>query len=295
MLLRHGIELLHVPTSYTLPLLAPRLVVTVHDYTLRKFPEFLPNPIGRAYYRLMNAVAIRRARRIIAVSESTRSDILDFWPTAASKTRTVLNGVAALFAPVRDQSILAQVRRALALPERYILYVGTRKRHKNLPRLLEAYAGLTPEQRRRHPLVLVAPPDVRYPEVEATTRRTGITQDVLWRSDVPDQDLPAVYTLARFVVLPSLYEGFGLPVAEAMACGTPAIVARAGSLPEIGGDACLCVDPLDPANICRGLSRLLEDDALRAELAQRAQRRARAFSWDRAASEVTEIYREALA
>lgn len=293
-LVRNGIDLLHVPASFTFPLLTPRFVVTVHDLMLKRFPEFLPSLVGRAYYGVMTKIALRRARRVITVSAFTRADVLTFWPGVAAKTVTVWNGVSVLFQPVADPTTLAQVRSALALPDQYILYIGTCKRHKNLPRLLEAYSGLPREQRRRNPLLLVAKPDPRYPEIEATIRRTGLLDDVLWRTGIPDQDLPAVYTLAKFLVLPSLYEGFGLPLAEAMACGTPSLVALAGALPEVGGDACLYANPRDVEELRRGLARLLEDETLRADLAQRALCRAKEFSWSTAASRIAQLYLEAL-
>ena len=294
LLRRHGIRLLHVPTPTTLPLFGPRLVVTVHDLTLLRFPEFLPSRLGRIYSGLMTRTAIRRARRIIAVSEFTRRDLVAAWPAAESRTRTVLNGVSSRFQPVRDAAELRDVASRLALPARYALYVGTRKRHKNLPRLLAAYSRLSVAQRARCPLVLVAPADKRYPEVEDAIRQGAISADVHWRSAVRDQDLPALYTLARFVVLMSLYEGFGFPVAEAQACSTPALVAAAASLPEVAGKGGLQADPYDVSAIHAALARLIDDDALRATLADEAQRNATRFRWEASARSVAEIYREAL-
>jgi alpha-1,3-rhamnosyl/mannosyltransferase len=187
------------------------------------------------------------------------------------------------------------LRRALALPEQYALYVGTWKRHKNLPRLLHAYGALDRDLRRRVPLVLVARSDARYPEVEEAARAAGVFDEVLWRADVPEAQMPALYSMARCVVLPSLYEGFGLPVAEGLACGTPALVSRSGALPEVGGDACLTCDPYDPGSIAEGLARLLGDDSLHQDLTSQTLQRARAFSWESAAQRVAAVYREVLA
>jgi glycosyltransferase involved in cell wall biosynthesis len=291
---REGIDLLHAPASFTFPVLAPRLVVTVHDFVLRRYPEFLPSVAGRAYYRLMNHLGVRGAARIAAVSEFTRGELLAFWPEAAGKTRVVLNGVAASFRPVREARDLERVRDAYELPRSFVLYVGTRKKHKNLPRLLEAYARLPESLRRESPLVAIAGPDPRYPEVDAAVARHGLTEVVRWRARVDERDLPAVYSLARLLVQPSLQEGFGLPVLEAMACGTPCLVARAGALPEVGGDACLYADPLDVADLHRGLLRLTEDGGLRAELSRRGIERARQLPWSRAAAGLAALYREAL-
>lgn len=291
---RHAIDLLHAPTSTTLPVLAPRLVVTVHDLILQRFPDFLPNPVGRAYYRMMTRAAVARARRIIAVSEFTRREVIESWPGVEGKTRVIWNGVASRFHPVRDAGKLQDVSRRLGLPENFALYVGTRKKHKNLPRLIEAYGRLSAAQRARCPFVLVAPPDERYPEVEAAVRRAGVGADVHWRSTIADDDLPALYARARFVVLMSIYEGFGLTVVEAQACGTPALVASAASLPEVTGEGGMYADPCDVASIHQGLARLVDDDAQRDRLAQLALRNATRFRWENAAAQVASVYREAL-
>jgi glycosyltransferase involved in cell wall biosynthesis len=292
---RHAVDLLHAPTSTTLPLLASRLVVTVHDLILLRFPDFLPSVVARMYYHLMTRTALRRACRIIAVSEFTRCDVVEAWPAAEARTRTVLNGVASRFQPVRDQAELGELASRLRLPAGYALYVGTRKRHKNLARLLAAYGRLSATQRARCPFVLLAPRDDRYPEIEKAIRESGISGDVHWLGAVRDEDLPALYTLARFVVLMSLYEGFGFPVVEAHACGTPALVAAAAALPEVAGMGALQANPYDVSSIHAGLARLIDDDALHRALAVQARHNAARFRWKDAATRVAEIYREALA
>ena len=292
---REGIGLLHAPASFTVPVLAPRLVVTVHDFILRRFPEFLPSLPGRAYHRMMNHVSVKRARKVITVSDFTRADVLRFWKGAGAKTRTIPNGVSSSFRPVKDPSVLDRVRATQQLPQNFILYVGTRKRHKNLVRLIEAYAGLPRGLRLPNPLVLVTPPDPRYPEVEEAVRRTGTEESVLWRLPLADEDLPAVYSMARFLVRPSLMEGVGLPVLDAMACGPPSLAARAGALPEVGGDASWYADPLEVEDLRRGLQRLIEDAALREELSRRGSIRVQRFDWRNTAAELAGVYREVLA
>lgn len=294
LLLRNRIALLHAPAAQTWPLLAPRAVVTVHDLTLRHFPEFLPSLAGRLYYATMLAAAARRARRLVAVSQFTCDDLARAWPRSAPITRVVLNGVSAGFSPVVDAAQRQRVRDELDLPASYLLFVGTWKRHKNLPLLLEAYARLDAGRQARCPLVVVADADPRYPEVPDTARRLGLHGRIHWRSGVPDTSMAALYTMARAVVLPSLYEGFGLPVAEAFACGTPAVVSRAGALPEVGADACLTFPARDAGALAEALARIIDDDVLHASLSARATRRAPAFDWIAAARQMLAIYREAL-
>ncbi len=291
---RHSIDLLHAPTPTTLPVLAPRMVVTAHDLIYKRFPEFLPDPLGRAYYNAMTWMSVVRARRIIAVSEFTRADLLAYWPQIAPRTVAILNGVSEAFGRTPTPAEVAQRRAELDLPERYLLYIGTRKRHKNLPRFIEAYGALDAVQRDRFPLVMVAPPDPRYPEVDATVRRLGIERHVLWRARVPEVALPVLYRLAHCLVLPSLYEGFGLPVVEAYACGTPAVLARAGALPEIGGNACLLVDPCEVESIRAALARLIEDAVLHSRLKEQTRQEAARFDWNNTARHVAQIYREVL-
>ncbi len=295
LLRRHRIDLLHAATAQTFAVAAPKLVLTVHDLTLLHFPEFLPSLAARLYFRLMSAVAARRPRRLVAVSAFTGGDVAQSWPRAAARVVVVRNGVSASFAPVTDPAALQRVRQAMALPPRFVLYIGTWKRHKNLPRLLTAYAALPAAQRARCPLVVVAPTDPRYPEVSAAAQQGGIADEVCWRSGVDEAMLPALYSAARCVVLPSLYEGFGYPVAEAMACGTPAVVSTAAALPEVGGDACLRFAPEDVAALTDCLARLIDDDALHADLVRRCLRRAPQFDNREVGRRMAEVYREVMA
>ncbi len=288
------VDLLHAPTFYNYPLISGRLVVTVHDLILKRFPELLPGIARRAYYKVMTESAVRRATRIITVSEFTRRDMIEFWESSAPRLRAIPNGVSDDFKPVEDRQELTRVRERYRLPERFILYVGTCKRHKNLPGLLDAYGALPADVRRSRPLVLVAKPDPRYPEVERMIETRGIAGDVRWHWDISDRDLLVFYTLADFLALVSFYEGFGFPVLEAMACGTPSLAAAGGSLEEVGGDAAWYVNPHDTDDIRAGLLRLIEDGTLRGELSAKGLQRAKQFSWARAADAVARVYREIL-
>ena len=293
-LARHGVDLFHAPNSYTHPLLAGRLVVTVHDLILTRYRANLRNPAGRAYYDFMTHMAVSRAARILTVSRFTADDVASLWAGVSARLRPVWNGVSDRFRPVHDRAVLERTREACGLPGRFILYLGSCKPHKNLPRLIEAYGGLSTTERSDHPLVLVARRDPRYPEIERSIADLGLESDVLWRPGIAEEHLAALYSLAEFLIMPSLYEGFGFPLAEAMACGTAVLAARAASLPEVGGDACDYVDPLSANAIRAGLRRMIHQPAHRDELSRRGLERSRAFSWEETARQVAAVYREAL-
>ncbi|HID89588.1 MAG TPA: glycosyltransferase family 1 protein, partial [Anaerolineae bacterium] len=188
-------------------------------------------------------------------------------------------------------------RRKYGLPERYILYLGSNKPHKNLVRLVEAWALVTKRGTRdtehgsRTTLVIAGAWDPRYPESRERAESLGLG-NIRWLGPVPESDLPALYTGATVFVFPSLYEGFGLPVLEAMACGAPVICSNVSSLPEVAGDAAVTFTPTDPGAIADALDRVLNDAGLCADLRDRGLRRARLFSWDQSARRTLALYRE---
>jgi alpha-1,3-rhamnosyl/mannosyltransferase len=182
------------------------------------------------------------------------------------------------------------VRDSHGLPERYILYLGSNKPHKNLVRLVEAWAVLQPQPL---PLVVAGFWDARYPGPRQHAEELGI-EEVIWLGPVPEQDLPALYTGATLFVFPSLYEGFGLPVLEAMACGTPVACSDSSSLPEVAGDAAILFDSTDVGDMAEAIGLLLGNPDLRQRLAKAGLQRAKRFSWQRTAKETLEVYRHVL-
>jgi glycosyltransferase involved in cell wall biosynthesis len=267
-------------------------IVTVHDlirfFDLHRRQPLIhrPNLRDRVYLRL-DVAGIRRAQAIIAVSQTTKYDLVEHLGIPPERVSVVYEGVDhERFYPVEA--------RPYAFP--YILFVGSEHPRKNLPVLFEAFAalkarGLSPELK----LVKVGAPGGKEAgfrqDTLAHVRRLGIESDVVFTGHVPDDDLRAYYSGAVCTVMPSLYEGFGLPTVEAMACGSAVIVSSGGSLPEIAGDAALVVSPRVAAAWAQSMGSLLEDSLLRSELQERALRRASAFSWDRAAEETLEVYR----
>jgi glycosyltransferase involved in cell wall biosynthesis len=253
--------------SYLLAAAAPaRAVATVYD--LIAFDRELRLPAGSAFERLTLPLAIRRGQTLVCISEATRAALVERFPRAEPLAHAVPLGVEArFFADSPEQP--------------YILMTGTLEPRKNIVRALEAAAGLPPDLRERFELRLAGPRGWGTDEIDAALARYGSTARHLGL--VPDEELPGLYAGATLFLYPSLREGFGLPVLEAMAAGTAVVTSNGSSLPEVGGDAVRYVDPYDVESIREGVEELLEDDALRARLAAAGRERARSFSWERTA------------
>jgi alpha-1,3-rhamnosyl/mannosyltransferase len=189
---------------------------------------------------------------------------------------------------------LEAVRRKYGLPEYFVLYLGSNKPHKNLGRLVEAWAQFRNSKFEIRSLVVAGHWDSRYPQAQQKATELGLGEAVRFLGDVSEADLPALYNLATVFAFPSLYEGFGLPPLEAMACGTPVVCANTSSLPEVVGDAALLFDPLDVPALAAALAQALSDADLRTALHARGLARARLFSWERTARETLAVYRQAV-
>jgi glycosyltransferase involved in cell wall biosynthesis len=265
-----------------------RTVTTVQDLT----PMLHPDSYGtRARYK--SAVirsAVRHADMIVAASNATRSDILEQLGADPERVVTVAHGVAPCFRPVSDAD---EVRTRFGLPPHFLLSVGRLDPRKNLVRLFEAFAGAR-AQGLRAPLFVVGQPGWLYDDILRAPARLGIADDVVFMSHVPLERLVAMYATSDAVVYPSLYEGFGLPVLEAMACGAPVITSDVSSLPEVAGDAALFVDPLDTTAIAAAITRVTSDEGLRQKLRHAGLRRASLFTWERTARETLNVYERAL-
>lgn len=264
-------------------------VITIHDMTLWLFPE-------HHYRRRLAAmrpfipIAARRANAIIAVSHSAKQDLIRILRVPAAKVHVIYEAPAPCFRPLSPGPALEAVRRRYHLPERFVLYVGTIEPRKNLPRLVEAFARLRRNGLTSHGLVFVGQRGWKDAPVYATVERFGLREATRFLGHVPLEDLIALYNLAEALAFPSLYEGFGLPVVEAMACGTPVVTSANGSLGEIAGDAAEFVEPTDVASIAGGLHRVLTCPARRAELRYRGLARAAQFTWTAAASQTRALY-----
>jgi glycosyltransferase involved in cell wall biosynthesis len=286
-LLPLGLDLLHSP-DFIPPRGAFRSIITVHDLTFLHFPEFL-TPESRSYYNGQIKAAVGRADHILTDSDSTRDDLLDMLPVAPYRVTTVYLAPDSSFQPQSRDQVEAVLSRH-KLPGNFILFVGTFEPRKNVAGLLTAYTQIPDAP----PLVLAGNTGWLFDSVRQRIADLGLANRVAFLTDLPDSDLPALYSAAAVLCLPSFYEGFGLPVLEAMACGTPVVIANRASLPEIAGDAALRCDPDDAASIAAALQTALGDSAARQALVTRGFARVRQFSWEKCAQETVAVYRLAL-
>jgi glycosyltransferase involved in cell wall biosynthesis len=288
---RARIDLLHGPVNVA-PLLAGcPTVVTVHDLAFLRVPAGLTSR-RRHYLTAVTRVSVQRARRVIAVSASTKRDVVELIGVPPERVTVIPLAADERFRPL-DAGDLARFRAEHGLRRPFVLYVGTLEPRKNVPALLRAFATIASEV--PHELILVGAEGWLTGEIHATLATLRLGDRVRLTGYGDPATLPGWYGAADLFVYPSRFEGFGLPPLEAMACGTPVIVSNAASLPEVGGDAVLTVDPDDIDGLAAAMHRMLTDPALAAGLRARGLARAATFSWERTARETVRVYREALA
>ena len=285
-----GAHLVHGPV-FVGPLFSPcPSVVTIHDLSFIRFPALF-RPANRLYLTVLTRLAARRARRLIAVSAHTAEEATRLLGVPLARIDVVYHGVDPAFCPLPANEVAA-FRQRRGLPERFVFFVGTLEPRKNLVRLVEAFARI---RAGRVGLVLAGGKGWLYDELFASVEALGLHEEVIFPGYVVDDELPLWYNAATVLAYPSVYEGFGLPVLEAQACGTPVLTSNVSSLPEAAGDGALTVDPYDVEALAAGLHRLLADEPLRLQLRERGLAHARQFSWPRTAQETARVYRRAMA
>ena len=288
-LLRVRPDVLHSPDFIPPLRRSCRSVITVHDLGFLRYPDTL-TAASRRYYSQIGR-AVRSADRIIAVSECTRNDLLQFVQADPGKIDVVFEAADPSFTPVESEAALAAARRRLGVERPYLLFVGSFEPRKNLVTLLEAFARVRRELDVQ--LALVGRRGWLYEPIFRRLAELGLESQVRVVDVIPNAEMPPVYSAAALLAFPSLYEGFGLPPLEAMACGCPVVASDRASLPEVIGEAGLLVPALDVEALAEAMLKVLSDAALRAQLVDRGLARAGRFSWRRAASESLAIYRRA--
>lgn len=290
-LLPQRLHLLHSPDFIPPRWGARHYVITVHDLAFLLYPN-IQTPESLAYYAGQIGRACQQADHIIAVSQATKADLMRLLGVEESKISVIWEGLHPHFQPIAQTDFLQE---HYPLPKDYILFVGTIEPRKNLPGLLQGYALLKQHMKGRQPrLVLAGSEGWLAEESFQHILDLCLGDDVVWLGNVAFEDLPALYSRAKAHVLVSLYEGFGFPPLEAMACGTPTLISARGSLQEICGEAALYADPDDPASIAEQLERLLTDEALVQGQVQKGLEHVRQFSWATTAQQTLAVYHQVL-
>ncbi len=286
-----GAALFHATEHLVMPLSGVPAVMTVHDLIFRRYPAH-HKPLNRWYLNLTMPLYCRRASHIIAVSEQTRRDVMDAYGAPAEKITVIYEAASPNFTAQSSEAVATMAVR-YGLPQRYILSVGTIEPRKNLGRVLAAFERLRAEGL-VDALVIVGKKGWLYDDFFDQLERSPARNAVIFPGWVADEDLPAMYSGAASLAFPSEFEGFGLPVLEAMACGAPVVCSNTSSLPEVAGDAALLVDPLDTDALTDALRRVLSEPGLAGTLRARGVAQAAKFSWERAARETAAVYERLL-
>jgi glycosyltransferase involved in cell wall biosynthesis len=287
-------DVLFVP-AHVLPVVRPRqTLVTVHDLGYRNFPR-AHRRFDRWYLELTTRYHGRVASHILADSQATRADLVTVYGVRPERVTVVYPGCDPAFRPIADPAALAAVRTLYGLGADFVLHVGTIQPRKNLDRLLSAFARLLSEAGTRGrgvELVLAGRPGWGWEALRRRVEAMRLEGQVKWIGYVDPADLPALMSAARVLAMPSLYEGFGLPVVEAMACGTLVVCSNTSSLPEVAGDAALLINPLDVDELTQALERAVWDEQLRLELRAKGLVQAAKFTWEAAARQTLALLKE---
>jgi glycosyltransferase involved in cell wall biosynthesis len=279
----HSPDFVLPPTSGNIPTL-----LTVHDLSFIHYPETFPDALVDYLNRIV-PWSVNRATHILADSKSTKEDLLSLWNIPAEKVTVLYSGVNEQFRPLEDRGEITAVRRKYGLDERpYVLAVGTVQPRKNYQMLIRAFSPLV--KRLPHNLAIVGGKGWLDEGMKSEVERQGLKERVRFTGFVVDEDLPALYCGASLLVFPSLYEGFGLPILEALACGLPCIISDASSLPEVGGDAAIQLPPKNEIMWTEMMLGLLTDEEKQAQMIEAGFMQARLFSWNKAARELVQVY-----
>jgi len=284
----HGVDHIGLPFLYKSK--TCRYVVTIHDLITRIYPRSFPIKQRLVQNTLLPHI-LRKADKVIVDSRATENDVRKFYPNQAEKIRVIYAGVESQFYP-RSQDEVEKVLDKYSIGFKYFLFLGTLEPRKNIVRLIEAFIKLKQEGSIEHRLVITGRKGWLYKEILEKIQKSPFSQDIIFTDFVNDEDLPFLYSGAEIFIYPSLYEGFGLPVLEAMACGTPVIASNLSSLPEVAGEAGILIDPLEVEEIVQAMDKLSRDRELREELQKKGLERAKLFSWERVAKDTLELYQE---
>lgn len=289
---RRNIDIFHGP-AFLIPLvkIGYRSIATVYDLIVFLFPGSIPFKYGLYMKELLKLVA-KRADKIVAVSNNTRSDLIDILNVPEEKIEVVYGAADERFYPISDKERLENIRRKYRINKNVILCVGNLEPRKNLLKVFEAYYILKDKIGKDYEIVICGERKWAFDLIKSSIKRYGIEDSIIFTGYVPDEDMPFLYNLADLFVFPSLYEGFGIPMLEAMKCGIPTVVSRTSSMPEVVGNSAMLINPHDAEEIANSIYLLVTDSDLRREKIDAGKARAREFSWEKSAIKMIKIYEE---
>lgn len=289
-----SVDVFHGPAHFVMPTVTGKAVVTVHDIDFLTIPEYL-DPAWVKYKEKYTRLSFKRASRIIAVSDYMKKEIVRHFGVPEEKIHVIYHGVSRYFRGAKDsKQQIRGVLEKLGVVAPYILFVGTFHKNKNIIRLLKAFKRFKQSSELPHRLVLAGGTGQSYDEAVRTLAELKMRDYVSLLGFVAENDLPAVYTGADLFVLPSLFEGFGMPVVEAMSCGVPVIASNVTSIPEVVGDAGLLFDPYSDEEMAAAMEKVLRDRGFHAILREKGLNRAKQFTWEKAALQTLDVYKAAL-
>jgi glycosyltransferase involved in cell wall biosynthesis len=281
----------NAPILYSRP-----FVVTIHDLTLHKFPGGKKRDIiSKLAYRLLIHTVVRKAKHCFAVSENTKRDMMKYLKISSEKITVAYNGVSQRFSPIHDVDRLKKFRIKHQLPEKYILYTGVFRSHKNIERLIDAYAMCKKNHSEfQLSLVLAGPHDSASTDIPERIKRYGLEKDIFLTGFFPEEEMQELYSASTAYIFPSLYEGFGIPPIEAMQCEVPVACSNTSSLPEVCGDAVLYFDPYNTKEISEALFQISNDEKLRKDLVEKGKKQSQKFSWKDMVFKMYGVYKRLL-
>jgi len=285
------VDVFHSPSFQLTPQKQGRSVLTIHDLCFLVYKKYAIKSSRLHYGRRIKSYA-QGADAIITISQNSKKDIINYLDISPERIFVIPAGKDQKFKPQNDPETISKIREKYRLKRAFILHVGTLEPRKNLVGLIQAYHRS--KARKEYQLVIAGGKGWMYKEIFKTVEKLGLTKEVIFTGYVPEDDLPALYSASSLFVFPSLYEGFGLPPLEAMACGTPVVTSKVSSLPEVTGDAALLVDPFNIEEIKDSIDLVLSDQKLASSLKKKGLERAGLLTWEKTAEKTIEVYRKVL-
>jgi glycosyltransferase involved in cell wall biosynthesis len=291
---KYKCDLLFSPGFFSPIILNIPSISVIHDLTPLLYPEF-HTFTNHVMFKFYLPSSLKKNKKVITVSNATKRDLINIFKIPEEKIVTIYPAVdREIFRPISNSDALNRVKEKYILPDKFILFVSTLEPRKNLPTLLKAFYNLKRKKSIPHKLVCVGKKGWFYEKIFETVKNLNLEDNVIFTGYVPDEDLVAIYNLAEVLVYPSFYEGFGLPILEAMSCGCPVIASNTSSMPEVVGDAGILIDPYSVEEVENAIQKVIEDETLSNKLRKKSIKRSQYFSWKKTASEVLKCFYKVL-